>query len=177
MRKWVIAGLIILVGISLAVISVISLDLRDCRRDARLELGLVQSVRDSLFAAREQLKGKNAEGEHPGELGRQEARELHGEHTYLLDKFQIKTLKARGLSDPVSQLPVDLMAHPELIPFKGVVGGTMGFYTPEVITILSPSWVFARFDDGHVMGSCLLEYEISPDTTIHWRLIKAQMDE
>jgi hypothetical protein len=69
------------------------------------------------------------------------------------------------------------MAHPELIPFKGVVGGTMGFYTPEVITILSPSWVFARFDDGHVMGSCLLEYEISPDTTIHWRLIKAQMDE
>ena len=177
MRKWVIAGLTILVGIGLAAISVISLDLRDCRREARLELGLVQSVRDSLFAAREQLKGKNEEGGQSGELGRQEGRQLHGEHTYLLDEFQINTLKRRGLSDPVSQLSADLMAHPELIPFEGVVGGTMGFRAFEGITILSPSWVFARFDDGHVMGSCLLEYEISPDTTIHWKLIKAQMDE
>ena len=177
MRKWVIAGLIILVGISLAAISVISVDLRDCRRDARLEHGLVQSVRDSLVAAREQLKGKNEEGGQSGELGRQEGQQPHGEQTYLLDEFQIKTLKRRGLSDPVSQLPADLMAHPELIPFEGVVGGTMGFRTSEDITILGPSWVFARFDDGHVMGSCLLEYEISPDSTIHWKLIKAQMDE
>jgi len=98
-------------------------------------------------------------------------------HACLLDESQIRTLKKRGLSDPVSQLPVDLMAHPELIPFKGVLGGTMGFYGPEGITILSPSWVFARFEDGHVMGSCLLEYEISPDSTIHWRLIKAKMNE
>ena len=177
MRKWVIAGLIILVGISVAAISVISVDLRDCRRDARLEHGLVQSARDSLVAAREQLKGKNEEEEQSGELGRQEGQQLHGEHPYLLDEFQIKTLKRRGLSDPVSQLPADLMAHPDLIPFKGVVGGTMGFRAPEDITILSPTWVFARFDDGHVMGSCLLEYEILPDTTIHWKLIKAQLDE
>jgi hypothetical protein len=177
MRKWVIAALIILVGISLAVISVISWSLKDCRRDARLELALSQSVRDSLLAAREQLKAKNEEVERSNDLGRQEARALHGEPAHLLDNFQIKTLKARGLSDPVSQLPLDLMAHPELIPFEGVLGGTMGFFTPEGITILSPSWVFARFDDGHVMGSCLLEYEISPDTTIHWRLIKAHMDE
>ena len=69
MRKWVIAGLIILVGISVAVISVISVDLRDCRRDARLELGLVQSVRDSLFAACEQLKAKNEEGGQSGDSG------------------------------------------------------------------------------------------------------------
>jgi len=177
MRKWVIAGLIILVGIGLAAISVISLDLRDCRREARLELGLVQSVRDSLFAACEQLKAKNEKGEYAGDLGRQEAQQLHGDHTDLIDEFQIKTLKRRGLSDPFSQLPADLMAHPELIPFEGVVGGTMGFRTSEDITILSPCWVFARFDDGHVMGSCLLEYEISPDSTIHWKLIKAQMDE
>ena len=177
MRKWVIAGLIILVGISLAAISVISLDLRNCRREAQLELGLVQSVRDSLFAACEQLKAKNEKGEYAGDLGRQEAQQLHGDHTNLLDEFQIKTLNRRGLSDPVSQLSADVMSHPELIPLEGVVGGTMGFRAPEDITILSPSWVFARFDDGHVVGSCLLEYEISPDTTIHWKLIKAQMDE
>jgi len=156
MRKGIIAGLIILVGIGLVVIAFISGDLRECRRDARLELGLLQSVRDSLSAAREQLK----EG-----------------HAQLLDEFQIKTLKNRGLSDPVRQLSTDIMAHPELIPFEGVLGGTMGFYSPEGITILSPSWVLARFEDGHVSGSCLLEYEISRDSTIHWKLIKAKMGE
>jgi hypothetical protein len=164
MRKWVVPGLLILLVISLAVIWVISGDLRDSRSEARLEAP------------------SEAPSEAPREAPREVPREVPLEPgpdrpSSLLDEFQIKALKKQGLSDPLTQIPADLMAHPELIPIKGVHGGTMGFTSAEGITVLSPSWVFARFEDGHMMGTCLLEYEISPDATIHWKLIKAQLDE
>lgn len=156
MRKLVLPGLLILLVISLAVIWVISGDLRDSRSGAQSEARL----------------------EVPREVPREVPLEPGPDRpSSLLDDFQIKALKKLGLSDPLAQIPADLLAHPELIPFKGVHGGTMGFYSAEGITVLSPSWVFARFEDGHMMGTCLLEYEISPDAAIHWKLIKAQLDE
>lgn len=160
MRKWVVPGLLILLVISVAVIWVMSGDLRDSRRGtgsaARLE----------------------APREVPLEVPREAPAEPRPDQpSSLLDDFQIKALKKQGLTDPLTQIPADLMAHPELIPIEGIHGGTMRFYSAEGITVLSPTWVFARFEDGHMMGTCLLEYEISPDTTIHWKLIKAQLDE
>jgi hypothetical protein len=148
MRRWIVAGLVILVGISLAV-----------------------------NLTREHPMVKEEANELAGDRAAPATRPVPGQPSSLLDDFQIRSLQKMGLSDPLRQIPADLMAHSELIPVKGVHGGTMGFYSTEGITILSPSWVFARFEDGHMMGTCLLEYAISPDTTIHWKLIKAQMDE
>ena len=148
MRKWIVAGLVILLGISLAV-----------------------------NLTREHPMVKEEANELAGDLAAPATQPVPGQPASLLDDFQIKSLRKLGLADPLSQIPADLMRHPELIPFKGVHGGTMGFYSSEGITVLSPSWVFARFEDGHMMGTCLLEYEISPDATIHWKLIKAQLDE
>ena len=70
----------------------------------------------------------------------------------------------------------DLLGRAELIPFDGILGGTMGFYTPDNIYILSNRWVYARFEDGHIGGEMLLEYRIEADGAISWSVLRAELD-
>lgn len=77
--------------------------------------------------------------------------------------------------DP-GRLKSDLMNREDLIPFEGRLGGTMDFYTPEAIRILSDRWVYAQFDDGHVQGGMLLEYSVGADGEISWRVIEARLE-
>jgi hypothetical protein len=97
------------------------------------------------------------------------------EQGMLLDEFDIESLKKMGLKDPVHDLPRDLVAHPELIPYEGVLGGTMGFYESSV-SLLSTRWAFAYFEDGHIGGRCLLEYEVEPGGRISWKILAAMRD-
>ena len=59
----------------------------------------------------------------------------------------------------------------ELTGLEGVLGGTMGFYTEENITVLNDRWVHARFEDGHIGGEMLLLYTFEDDGEIAWTLI------
>jgi hypothetical protein len=88
----------------------------------------------------------------------------------LLLDHEIRELREAGLDDPVNRLRNDLVAHPELIPMEGVLGGTM-YFRRETIAILSTRWVYAEFEDGHIGGNCLLEYSVAPGGTISWRVI------
>lgn len=90
----------------------------------------------------------------------------------VIDASEIEELKQEGLADPVHDLKKDLEEHRELIPYPGVLGGTMGFYREDDIRILGRRWVFARFDDGHIGGSMLLEYRVVHGT-IHWKALAA----
>lgn len=94
----------------------------------------------------------------------------------LLRSLDIANLQKHGLSDPEEDLIADLMKHSELIPYEGVMGGTMGFYSPHDIHILSSRWVLAAFEDGHIGGHMLLEYRVDPGGKIHWRVIVAYLD-
>jgi hypothetical protein len=69
----------------------------------------------------------------------------------------------------------DLTEHPELIPFEGRLGGTMDFYDPSSIVVLSDRWVYARFDDGHVQGEMMLEYELTETGDIVWEVLQARL--
>lgn len=73
------------------------------------------------------------------------------------------------------RLKEDLRERPELIPFDGELGGTMGFYDPQAIRVLSERWVYARFDDGHVQGEMLLEYTVGEDADIEWEVLEARL--
>jgi len=77
--------------------------------------------------------------------------------------------------DP-ERLKRDLMDREDLIPFEGRLGGTMDFYTADAIEVLSDSWVYAQFDDGHVQGGMLLEYSVGADGEINWRVIEARLE-
>lgn len=96
---------------------------------------------------------------------------------HLIRDWQIEDLKREGLNDPVPTLVADLARHPELIPFPGVLGGTMGFYDSTQIHVLDDQWVYAYFEDGHISGYGLFRYRIMPGGRILWRKESAHRDD
>jgi hypothetical protein len=81
-------------------------------------------------------------------------------------------LRYKGITD-CSIILEDLKLHPELIPYDGVLGGTMQWSGPR---ILNSKWVYGEFCDGHVVGYAILEYEIKDDLSIEWENIDAFLD-
>jgi hypothetical protein len=94
----------------------------------------------------------------------------------LLSESHLNGLREKGLENPVDDLIADLLEHAELIPYKGVMGGTMGFYSKKDIHILTPRWVLATFEDGHIKGHMLLEYTVAPGGQIYWKVVSASLD-
>lgn len=94
----------------------------------------------------------------------------------LLSHFEINRLKRMGLNNPVDDITGDLLKRSDLIPYEGVLGGTMAFYSPENIHILSSEWVFAYFEDGHIRGEMLLKYSVEPNGSITWEVIDSRLD-
>jgi hypothetical protein len=86
--------------------------------------------------------------------------------------WNIERLKEKGLSNPVQDILSDLKNHRELIPYEGVLGGTMRFYDKES-WILNDKWVFAYFEDGHIGGHMLLEYNVNENGKINWKRLAA----
>jgi hypothetical protein len=94
----------------------------------------------------------------------------------LFSQDEKRELEAAGLTDPVNQLRSDLAAHSKMIPFPGVVGGTMGFYDREGIVLLPGRYVYAPADDGHIMAHTVLRYDVKPGGKIEWKLLDAHLD-
>lgn len=91
----------------------------------------------------------------------------------MLDEADLEDLRRRGLSEPAAQLRDSLEAHPEIIPYDGVLGGTMRF---NEVDLLQPSFAFAEFDDGHIDGSMLLEYEVLDNGRIAWKRLWSRLN-
>jgi len=91
----------------------------------------------------------------------------------LLDDIDVEILRRQGLTDPASQLRDSLKAHPELIPYKAVLGGTMSY---DDIVLLRPSFVFAEFEDGDIGGAMLLEYEVLDHGRISWKRLWSRLE-
>jgi len=86
----------------------------------------------------------------------------------------IEGLKRQGFDGNVQDIINDLVKHNELIPYKGVLGGKMGFYFEDKIYVLSDKWVFAYFEDGHISGYMLLNYSID-NNNISWKAIDSYL--
>ncbi|NBB90639.1 MAG: hypothetical protein GVY23_05465 [Spirochaetes bacterium] len=87
-----------------------------------------------------------------------------------------RSYPAQAPQELAARLKGDLMDREELIPFEGQLGGTMDFYEPESIHILSDRWVYAEFTDGHVQGGMLLEYTFEPGGEVSWRVLEARLE-
>jgi hypothetical protein len=90
-----------------------------------------------------------------------------------VDPGTLRRFRLAGHADPALAIRDDLVRHPELIPYEGVLGGRMQFVRDE-IAILSGEWVYAPFEDGHVRGACLLAYDITRRGEITWRRLAAR---
>jgi len=102
-------------------------------------------------------------------------RDWVGLRSTLLDEAAIAQLKQEGLEDPPRQLRESLMTRADLIPFPGVLGGTMEIKDDSIV-LLEPPYAFARFDDGHVGGSMLLQYSVLPGGRVDWKRLWASLE-
>ena len=93
-----------------------------------------------------------------------------------IHKIYIDRLRERGLQKPVEDLIADLGRHPEVIPYPGISGGRMRFTDLDRVRVLSDSWVYAPFDDGHVDGEAIFGYRVAPDGKISWRIVASRMN-
>mgnify|MGYP001501440579 CR=1 FL=1 len=103
------------------------------------------------------------------------------EYARIIDNFPsnsldiIVGLKLKGFDGNVQDIVNDLIKHYDLIPYKGVLGGKMGFYFEDKIYVLSDKWVFAYFEDGHINGYMLLNYSIDNSKNISWKVIDSYL--
>jgi len=92
-----------------------------------------------------------------------------------LTDYDVRRFREKGLADPARDILLDLMARPDLIPDDPVLGGTMFFVEGESL-VLSDRWVLATYEDGHIRGRGLYEYEVSEDGAISWRRMDSYLD-
>jgi hypothetical protein len=91
-----------------------------------------------------------------------------------LTNAHIQAMQRRGIARPELQLRRDLAQLPELIPHEPVVGGQM-YFVPEGIHVLNDRWVLATFEDGHIRGQVLLEYEVVHGNVM-WQVIESYIE-
>ncbi|MFC1799332.1 hypothetical protein ACFL2Z_00260 [Candidatus Eisenbacteria bacterium] len=175
--KWMCVVLIVVLAVSAAFFA---------RRWQTLARGTVedQSTREVLEQENAQLQGvldslmaaisPGGQPELNAGFWYTQARRAKENQSMLLWDHEIRELQERGLDDPVNDLRDDLVAHPELIPYDGVSGGTM-YFVRHRISLLSLKWVYAEFEDGHIAGRCLLEYDVTPEGNITWSVIESEL--
>jgi hypothetical protein len=95
------------------------------------------------------------------------------ERTHQLQEEDRQFLISKGLQDPIHDLVKDLMKHNELIPCKGTVGGTPGFYDTNRIAVLNKDHVIADYDDGHVEGTIELSFIVS-NGVVSWTVVHSE---
>jgi hypothetical protein len=89
-----------------------------------------------------------------------------------LEEHMIQQLKTKGFKGDSQVIILDLIKHKELIPYEGVLGGTMKF---DNIYVLTDQWVLASINDGHIDGFMLLKYDLS-NGKILWQVISSYLN-
>jgi hypothetical protein len=91
----------------------------------------------------------------------------------VLMQYEIRQFRSLGLENPEEDILKDLFNNPQLIPHEGVLGGTMRFHSMDDLKLINGSWAYARYEDGHITGEMLLEYQVGRNGTITWTIIRA----
>lgn len=89
----------------------------------------------------------------------------------ILNDYDIFTLKEYDIDDTDDILD-DLFLQTDLIESEPVLGGTMRFVSAYMI---SKDWVIGSFEDGHLAGVGIYQFEVLDNTDITWRIIVEEM--
>lgn len=135
--------------------------LQASREELALEKQKAEQALNKEYFRAEDLKRQLDEAVQERDRLRAEPRVLGGNLDYL---------KEKGLTDPVRQLTEDLVKRTDLIPYPGVLGGTMAF-RPNGDWAFAPGYVLASFDDGHYGGWAVLHYHVTAGK-ISWSMVE-----
>lgn len=95
------------------------------------------------------------------------------ENNYWFDDIIAEDLKQKGIAKPDTFVVNDLLNRQELVPEKGILGGTMRFTN---VKLLGDRWAIAEMDDGHILGYVLLKYMVLPGKIIRWTIVDYYVD-
>jgi len=73
-----------------------------------------------------------------------------------------------GIENPDEFIKNALREKPELIPADAVLGGTMYFGN---IQLLSDKWLIAEFEDGHIYGRAIFQYQLNKENNPEFKLL------
>jgi hypothetical protein len=79
---------------------------------------------------------------------------------------------SESVTNPREHVLEDLLSRRDLLPWEGVLGGTMKIHRKQDVWFLGPSWCMAYVEDGHIGGYMLLSYKIRK-SGIAWNLLDA----
>ncbi|HWL23705.1 MAG TPA: hypothetical protein VNR38_08140 [Ureibacillus sp.] len=91
-----------------------------------------------------------------------------------LDHLAVNELEKKNFLGSPKDIIAELVKHPELIPYEGVLGGDV-LIREEGTKVLSHEWIFAPFDDGHILGYLLIHYSIVDGKPGNWKVIDSYM--
>lgn len=137
----------------------------------RTEIAEVNSQRRSLLSETETLRSQVEDAEERVAM-------FEAQREAEIDQSRYGSLPA-GMSraEADERIVEDLLGRgtiiiEETIGAEAVLGGTMGFYSPDNIEVLNDRWVLAWFEDGHIGGEALLRYRFTEDGSIEWSLVE-----
>ena len=133
---------------------------------------LSYAEQNQISLSNDNIKLKQENGDYATQVS-----ELKGEIEILFDsdKIAMRELQREGFTGQLKDIVADLKKRSELIPYKGIMGGTMGFYSDNDIHVLTDQWVLAYFEDGHISGYMLLRYDTN-EGTISWKVIDSYLN-
>jgi hypothetical protein len=76
------------------------------------------------------------------------------------------------IENPKEYISNSLKQQKNLIPLDAVLGGTMDFRKVDVLT---EDWVLAIYDDGHIQGKSIYEYELQEDGEVRFREVISKL--
>ncbi len=138
---------------------------RDLRSQVEEHAEQNEELSDEVADLRERIEEMDSEDreEQPGDTGEISFRPF--------SDFDLRRFEEKGIDDPITFLRDQVQERPELIPTEPVLGGTMSFYDREEIQVLNHRWVLATYEDGHISGQILLEYDIDEEGEISWEVL------
>ncbi|WP_418081374.1 hypothetical protein [Thioalkalivibrio nitratireducens] len=129
-------------------------------RGIGLERDVAEANRELLDAQMQLAQYTQHEVPRPAEVG--------------LTNAQVQAMQRRGIARPELQLARSLLEQPELISHAPVLGGQM-YFVPDGIHVLNDRWVLATFEDGHVRGQMLLEYDVAHGN-VTWQVLESYLE-
>lgn len=101
-----------------------------------------------------------------------EQQELNDSLQYMMEKSELATgfpiyfgREFDTIPNPEEYISNSLKAQNDKIPAEAVLGGTMEF---RLVQVLTEDWVLAIYDDGHIQGKSIFEYELQPNGEIEF---------
>ncbi|WP_134149266.1 hypothetical protein [Flavobacterium sp. 270] len=96
---------------------------------------------------------------------------LKGQFSWYDSEYDNVDFKKKGIKDPEKFITDGLRSKPELIPIKGVLGGTISF---GQIQLLGNKYLIAYYDDGHIEGKSIYQYKLNDSGKLEFKIVGSE---